>query len=76
MATVSVELTDSTYHRLQLMAAEVGLPVEQFLDHIAQPAAELSSEQLAEIDLGLADIEAGKFATEQQMNALLRRFEP
>ncbi|MEZ2348282.1 hypothetical protein [Terriglobus sp. RCC_193] len=74
MATVSVELTDSTYHRLQLMAAEVGLPVEQFLDHISQPIVEFTQDQLAEIDLGLADIEAGRFAADEKMNALFRRF--
>ncbi len=57
------------------MATEVGLPVEQFLDHISQPAVELTPDQLAEIDLGLADIEAGRFATDEKMNALFRRFE-
>ena len=75
MATVSVELSDRTYYQLQRMAAGAGLPIAEFLDHLSQPATELNEFQLADIDRGLEDIAAGKFATHEQMRALFDRFE-
>lgn len=71
----TLQVPDETFDRLRVMAEMLHMPVTGLLDHISQPAFELTSEQLAEIDGGLADLAEGRVMSHEDMNDLFRRFE-
>jgi predicted transcriptional regulator len=68
--TAILDRVESWPESAQRQLAEVALEIEQELTgtyHATQ-------EELAGIDRGLADVRAGRYATEQQVEAALARF--
>lgn len=56
------------------MAEEFHMPISNFLEHISQPSLDLTQEQLRELDLSIAEADAGNFATDEEVQAVFDKF--
>ncbi len=50
------------------------MPVSDFLEHISQPALDLTEEQLRELDISIEEADAGKFATDDEVQSFFKKF--
>ena len=83
METISVSFESDAADRLKRAAAEIGMPLEEFIASAAEQfvtdietsALTLSSEQTASIERGLADVAAGRtFSHDDVFSELKARF--
>lgn len=84
METIAVPLQADAADRLKRAAAEIGMPLEEFIasaaerfvaDNEIRPGEPLTSEQVEEIQRGLADVAAGHaYSHEEVFGELKNRF--
>ncbi len=78
--TISVPFQADAADRLKRAAAEIGMPLEEFIASAAEqfvtdieyPASTLSPEQTASIERGLADVAAGRTFSHDDVFAELK----
>lgn len=78
--TISVPFEADAADRLKRAAAEIGMPLEEFIASAAEqfvtavegPAASLSDEQRASIERGLQDVAAGRTFSHDDVFAELK----
>lgn len=72
--TLQLRLSTTTAAQIEQLAQATGQDQSQLAEQALSAYVTFEAEQLAKIHRGIADAEAGRFATDEQMEATFNRY--
>lgn len=56
------------------MSQAMNVPIGEIIENLVEPPFELTAEQMRLVDEGIADADAGRFASDEEMQAIFAKY--